>query len=54
MQIPAWFGIFTVDNDTIITAEIFQKDLPSIIQRLLKERLMLRGSIAGRIFVTWQ
>ncbi|MCX9082605.1 MAG: rRNA biogenesis protein [Candidatus Methanoperedens sp.] len=48
MQIPAWFGIFTVDNDTIITAEIFPKDLPSIIQRLLKERLMLRGSIAGR------
>ena len=48
MQIPAWFGIFTVDNDMIITAEIFQKDLPSIIQRLLKERLMLRGSIAGR------
>ena len=48
MQISTWFGIFTVENDTIITAEIFPKDLPSIIQRLLKERLMLRGSISGR------
>lgn len=40
--------MFTVENDTIISAEIFPKDLTSIIQRLLKERLMLRGSIAGR------
>ncbi|PWB54401.1 MAG: rRNA biogenesis protein [Candidatus Methanoperedenaceae archaeon] len=48
MQIQTWFGMFTVENDTIISAEIFPKDLTSIIQRLLKERLMLRGSIAGR------
>ena len=48
MQIQTWFGIFTVENDIIISAEIFPKDLTSIIQRLLKEQLMLRGSIAGR------
>lgn len=48
MQIQTWFGIFTVENDTIVTAEIFPKDLTSIVQRLLKERMMLRGSIAGR------
>lgn len=47
MRIQTWFGIFTVENDTIITAEIFPKDLSSIIGRLLKEQLMLRGSIAG-------
>lgn len=40
--------MFTVENDTIISAEIFPKDLSSIIQRLLKEQLMLRGSITGR------
>ncbi len=48
MQIRTWFGIFTVENDTIITAEIFPKDLTSIVERLLKEQLILRGSIAGR------
>jgi len=48
MQIRTWFGIFTVENDRIITAEIFPKDLASILERLLKEQLILRGSIAGR------
>jgi nucleolar protein 56 len=50
MQIQTWFGIFNVENDKIITAEIFPKDLTSIIERLLKDQLMLRGSIAGRDF----
>lgn len=47
MQIRTWFGIFTVENDTIIRAEIFNKDLSSIVKRLLQEPLLLRGSVTG-------
>ena len=47
MQIRTWFGIFTVENDTIISAEMFGKDLSSITERLLREPLLLRGSVAG-------
>lgn len=47
MQIRTWFGIFTVENDTIIDAEIFPKDLAAITERLLHEQLLLRGSAAG-------
>ncbi len=47
MQIRTWFGIFSVENDTIINAEIFLKDLSSITRRLLQEPLLLRGTVAG-------
>ncbi|VVB53862.1 putative NOP5 family protein [uncultured archaeon] len=49
MQIRTWFGIFNVDveNNTIINAEIFPKDLSSITKRLLQEPLLLRGNVAG-------
>ncbi|HEX7627483.1 MAG TPA: rRNA biogenesis protein, partial [Candidatus Methanoperedens sp.] len=47
MQIRTWFGIFSVENDMIINAEIFPKDLSSITRRLLQEPLLLRGNVAG-------
>lgn len=47
MQIRTWFGIFTIENDTIIDAEIFPKDLAAITERLLHEQLLLRGNFAG-------
>ncbi|CAG0989647.1 hypothetical protein METP3_02565 [Methanosarcinales archaeon] len=47
MQIRTWFGIFNVENDTIINAEIFPNDLSSITKRLLQEPLLLRGNVAG-------
>lgn len=47
MQIRTWFGIFNIENDTIINAKIFPKDLSSITKRLLHEPLLLRGNVAG-------
>ena len=47
MQIRTWFGIFTVENETIINTEIFPKDLSSITNRLLQEQLLIRGKVAG-------
>jgi len=47
MIIRTWFGIFTLENDTIINTELFPKDLSSITERLLNEQLLLRGKIAG-------
>lgn len=47
MQIRTWFGIFTVENETIINTEIFPKDLSSITDRLLQEQLLIRGNVAG-------
>ncbi|MFZ3168414.1 MAG: rRNA biogenesis protein [Candidatus Methanoperedens sp.] len=47
MQIRTWFGIFNVENNTIINAEIFPNDLSSITKRLLHEPLLLRGNVAG-------
>jgi len=47
MQIRTWFGIFNVENNTILNAEIFPNDLSSITKRLLQEPLLLRGNVAG-------
>jgi len=47
MQIRTWFGIFTIDNDTIANVELFQKDIDAILDRVLSEPLLLRGKIAG-------
>lgn len=47
MQIRTWFGIFTVENDMILDAEILPKDLAAITERLLHEQLLLRGNVAG-------
>ena len=47
MQIRTWFGIFNVETDTILNAEIFPNDLSSITKRLLQEPLLLRGNVAG-------
>ena len=47
MQIRTWFGIFNVENNTILNAEIFPSDLSSITKRLLHEPLLLRGNVAG-------
>jgi len=47
MQIRSWFGIFTLEENRIIKAELFRKDLKSITKRLLEEPLLMRGSVAG-------
>jgi nucleolar protein 56 len=47
MQIRTWFGIFTLEENRIIKAELFRKDLQSITKRLLEEPLLMRGSVAG-------
>jgi nucleolar protein 56 len=47
MQIRTWFGIFTIDDNRITNVELFQKDLHSITKSLLKEPLLMRGTIAG-------
>ncbi len=47
MQVKAWFGIFTLDDDRITDAELFRKDLDAIANLLVKEPLLLRGRIAG-------
>lgn len=48
MQIQTWFGIFTAENNTITDAEIFPKDPEYIAERLLNEKLLQTGNIAGR------
>lgn len=47
MQIKTWFGIFTLENDNIIDVELFPKDIDTITERLLKEPLLIRGTVAG-------
>ena len=47
MQVKAWFGIFTLDDDRITDAKLFRKDLNAIANLLVKEPLLLRGRIAG-------
>jgi nucleolar protein 56 len=47
MQVKTWFGIFTLDDDRIMGAELFRKDLEAIANLLVKEPLLLRGRIAG-------
>lgn len=42
-----WFGIFTLDEERIMDVELFRKDMDSIIGRLIKEPLLLRGEVAG-------
>ncbi len=47
MQIKTWFASFTINEGMITYAELFQKDLDSLTERLLEEPLLLRGEIAG-------
>ncbi len=45
MQVRTWFGIFTLDEERIIDVELFGKD--TILDRLMREPLLLRGTVAG-------
>lgn len=47
MQVRTWFAIFTLDNNMITEVELFQKDLDTILGRVLSEPLLLRGNVAG-------
>jgi nucleolar protein 56 len=47
MKIRTWFGICTLENDNNINVELFQKDIEAITERLLKEPLLMRGTVAG-------
>lgn len=47
MQIKTWFGAFTLHEDRITEVELFQKDIDSLVNRLMAEPLLLRGRVAG-------
>ncbi len=47
MQVRTWFGVFTVDKDSIVYVELFQKDIETILERVYSEPLLLRGKVAG-------
>lgn len=47
MQVRTWFGSFTLDKNVITKVELFQKDLDTILGRVLSEPLLLRGKVAG-------
>ncbi len=47
MQLRTWFGIITVENETIKEVELFQKDIASLAKRANQEFPLLRGTIAG-------
>lgn len=48
MQVKTWFATFTLDGDRIIDVELFNKDIDSIVKRLMEEPLLLRGNVAGK------
>ncbi len=47
MQVRTWFGSFTLDKNMITEVELFQKDIDTILDRVLSEPLLLRGKIIG-------
>ncbi len=47
MRVKAWFGTFTLHENTIVSAKLFNKDIDAIVNNLVKEPLLLRGSVAG-------
>lgn len=47
MQIKTWFGAFTLHEGRITGVELFQKDIDSLVNRLMEEPLLLRGRVAG-------
>jgi nucleolar protein 56 len=48
MHVRTWFGSFTLDNNTITDVVLFQKDLDTILGRVLSEPLLMRGKVAGK------
>ena len=48
MHVRTWFGSFTLDNNIITDVELFQRDLDTILDRVLSEPLMLRGKVADK------
>lgn len=47
MQVKTWFGTFALEGGRIIQAEIFERDIDSIVRKLVEEPLLLRGEVAG-------
>ena len=47
MQVKAWFGTFILHENIVISANLFNKDIDAIVNNLVKEPLLLRGSVAG-------
>lgn len=47
MLVKTWFGIITLDGNSITDVELFEKDLEAISDTLLREPLLLRGEVAG-------
>ncbi len=47
MQVRTWFGIFTFENEIIVGVELFQKNVDTLLDRLVEEPLLLRGKVAG-------
>ncbi|HEY9205041.1 MAG TPA: rRNA biogenesis protein [Candidatus Methanoperedens sp.] len=47
MQVRTWFGNFTLEGERICNAELFQKNIETILDRVVEESLLLRGRVAG-------
>ncbi|NJD77177.1 MAG: hypothetical protein FIB08_08810 [Candidatus Methanoperedens sp.] len=47
MQVRTWFGIFTLEDEVIVEVELFQKNIDTILNRLVEEPLILRGKVSG-------
>ncbi|VVB92733.1 putative NOP5 family protein [uncultured archaeon] len=47
MQVRTWFGIFTLTDEIIVGVELFQKNIDTLLDRLVGEPLLLRGKVAG-------
>ena len=47
MQVRTWFGVFKLKDDRIDDVELFPKDTNHLTDLLLKEPLLMRGTVAG-------
>ena len=47
MQVRTWFGVFKLTDDRIDDVELFPKDTNHLTDLLLKEPLLMRGTVSG-------
>lgn len=47
MQVRTWFGVFNLTDDRIDDVELFPKDTNRLTDLLLKEPLLMRGTVSG-------
>ncbi len=47
MLVRTWFGIFTLEGERICDAKLFQKNIETILDRVVEGSLLLRGRVGG-------